>query len=177
MDSSYFYSLRAQRLSAARNPGSLLYFYNNLESLCNLVSFLQSGPEGTAKLSGVACSFWDCARGIIPTTGSQVRANYAVVIACSTNGFHASDLSYVQANYTIGANCGSAYYSAFHSFVNATFATARQNTTGYYANINATVTALATNANNNGNGVDYNPAPGAIPGTGNGNSDAIIVVS
>jgi len=139
------------------------------------VGFFAEGDFSAVKAQDGACSAWGCAGGgFYALSSAAATCTYAVTNKC---GFYAINAAYHVARYTVAVNATFGYLASRLSLLDARYATARQDTTGYYAESGAFLYADSTNANNNGNGTDYNPAPGAIPGYGNGNGNADLYAS
>lgn len=124
-----------------------------------------------------ASSCWGGSYGVVSQNNSFVNARYMVDVIPSSHGFAALSFSLINAKNCIATNCNRGFSAGAHGHVLADGATARQNTTGYYAERNGTMEADNTNANNNGNVTDYSPTPGAIPGSATGNVYGVLYAS
>ena len=125
-----------------------------------------------------AVSNWGAARGAAVSNGAMIDVRDAVMVQC-VRGVRAVYFSLVYGYRTIVVRGTTYGYEAVggSSHLYLSVATARQCGTGYIAQLMSSIMADGTNANNNGNGTDYNPAPGAFPGSAQGNHYAVIYAS
>lgn len=126
-----------------------------------------------------ATSAWDCEYGYF-AWAAFLRCWYGVANSCA-RGFYSYLYAQVEPRQAIAVNCGAAgefgYRAEKMSNMDTFQATARQCDTGYYSSDNSMQRAGATNAQNNGNVTDYNPLPGAIPGSAEGNNFGVLYAS
>ena len=116
--------------------------------------FQASGRGAYIGLHLAPNSAWDCNRGAYATGFCSVNITRLAMINC-TSGAYATRQTLVIANEAAAAAC----------------------TTGYYAEKGGYIDAPDSDAENQGNGTDYNPAPGGIPGSAQGNHYGTIYAS
>lgn len=121
-------------------------------------------------------SAWEAGNGgFCANVDAYVLGNYGIAVDC-VRGFYCLNGSFIRAQSSIAVNCTNGYDCSLGR-IDATSGTARQDTTGYDATFGGYIYAPSSNANNNGNGADYDPLPGAFPGSNQGNDYSVVYAS